>query len=95
MNQLPFPFRTSEQFQRSVRAPIGSTWNTPSIVKQLTIPKVTTKMGAVIQPITAVEAFKKDRKRKLDKNPQGTTDLSLHTEKKHSRKNNKDKGKKH
>ncbi|XP_038049323.1 U3 small nucleolar RNA-associated protein 14 homolog A-like [Patiria miniata] len=64
VNQLPFPYSTSEQFQQSVRAPVGSTWNTPSVFKQLTVAKVKTKMGAIIEPISSADAFKKARKRK-------------------------------
>lgn len=63
VNNLPFPFSSSEQFERSIRSPIGSTWNTPSAVKALTTPKVTTKMGTVIEPIQAEEAFKGKRKK--------------------------------
>ncbi|XP_071801672.1 U3 small nucleolar RNA-associated protein 14 homolog A-like [Asterias amurensis] len=81
VNQLPFPFNSPEQFQSSVRAPIGSTWNTPSTVKQLTAPKVTTKVGTVIQPITAVETFKKKGKRKRENLQRVSTDLPLNIQK--------------
>ena len=81
VNQLPFPFNSPEQFQSSVRAPIGSTWNTPSTVKQLTAPKVTTKVGTVIQPITAVETFKKKGKRKGENLQRVSTDLPLNIQK--------------
>nr|XP_054753230.1 U3 small nucleolar RNA-associated protein 14 homolog A-like [Lytechinus pictus] len=65
VNSLPFPFTSTEQFERSIRAPVGSTWNTPSAVKALTTPKVSTKIGTIIRPIKAEEAFKeKNRKRK-------------------------------
>ncbi|XP_022082498.1 U3 small nucleolar RNA-associated protein 14 homolog C-like isoform X2 [Acanthaster planci] len=63
VNHLPFPYSAPEQFQRSVRVPIGSTWNTPSVFKKITTANVTTKMGTVIEPIDASETFKKTKKR--------------------------------
>ncbi|XP_071491531.1 U3 small nucleolar RNA-associated protein 14 homolog A-like [Diadema antillarum] len=58
VNNLPFPFSSTEQFERSIRAPIGGTWNTPSAVKALTKPRISTRLGTVIDPIEAEEAFK-------------------------------------
>ncbi|KAJ8401756.1 hypothetical protein AAFF_G00377270 [Aldrovandia affinis] len=52
VSQLPFPFENPEQFESSMRTPIGNTWNTQRTVQKLTAPKVITQMGAIIEPIT-------------------------------------------
>uniref|UniRef100_A0A673MWZ9 U3 small nucleolar RNA-associated protein 14 homolog A-like n=1 Tax=Sinocyclocheilus rhinocerous TaxID=307959 RepID=A0A673MWZ9_9TELE len=51
VSQLPFPFQNTAQFESSIRTPIGPTWNTQSVVKNMTKPKVITKMGAIIEPM--------------------------------------------
>ncbi|KAL2094436.1 hypothetical protein ACEWY4_009155 [Coilia grayii] len=52
VSQLPFPFESPAQFERSVRAPLGSTWNPELAVRKLTAPRVITKAGAIIQPMS-------------------------------------------
>lgn len=70
VNDVPFPYASVEQFQRSIRAPIGRTWNTPSAVAKLTKPSYSTKIGTIIEPIQE-EVLKKEeetsRKRNLPK----------------------------
>uniref|UniRef100_A0A8D2Q449 UTP14A small subunit processome component n=1 Tax=Varanus komodoensis TaxID=61221 RepID=A0A8D2Q449_VARKO len=56
VNQLPFPFENSKQFERSIQAPVGSTWNTQRAFQRLTAPRVVTKPGHIIRPITAEDA---------------------------------------
>lgn len=51
VRDLPYPFSSVEQFQGSIRAPIGDTWNTPSAVAKLTKPSYSTKLGTIIEPI--------------------------------------------
>ncbi len=53
-----------KQFERTIRAPIGSHWNTALTVKSLTVPKVATKMGTVIEPINAADVFEKEKKKR-------------------------------
>ncbi|XP_034341518.1 U3 small nucleolar RNA-associated protein 14 homolog A [Arvicanthis niloticus] len=50
---LPYPFTHHEQFERTIQNPIGSTWNTQRAFQKLTTPKVVTKPGHIINPITA------------------------------------------
>ncbi|XP_077863677.1 U3 small nucleolar RNA-associated protein 14 homolog A-like [Saccoglossus kowalevskii] len=64
VNQLPFPFTNAQQFERSIRQPVGQTWNPESTFKKLTKPKVSTKMGSIIAPITSEEAFEDKSKTK-------------------------------
>ncbi|KAL7835059.1 hypothetical protein SRHO_G00293060 [Serrasalmus rhombeus] len=52
VSQLPFPFQNSTQFESCVRFPVGQTWNTQTTFRKLTAPKVVTKMGAIIEPMS-------------------------------------------
>ncbi|XP_039186929.1 U3 small nucleolar RNA-associated protein 14 homolog A isoform X1 [Crotalus tigris] len=64
VNQLPFPFENSQQFERSIQVPVGSTWNTQRAFQQLTAPRVITQPGQIIHPITAEDTnliHQKDR----------------------------------
>lgn len=67
VNDLPFPYVTVEQYEQAIRAPIGKTWNPETAVKELVKPKIVTKLGGIIQPISKADVFKKDsKKRKPD-----------------------------
>lgn len=67
VNDLPFPYVTVEQYEQAIRAPIGKTWNPEMAVKELVKPKIVTKLGGIIQPISKADVFKKDsKKRKPD-----------------------------
>lgn len=48
---VPFPFKTREQFERSMRNPVGLEWNTVDSHAALVKPRVSTVRGAVIDPI--------------------------------------------
>ncbi|CAO0797313.1 unnamed protein product [Mucor circinelloides] len=50
---VPFPFKTMEQYERSISTPMGSEWNTRQTFLKLTKPKVITKLGKVIDPLKA------------------------------------------
>ncbi|XP_069841755.1 U3 small nucleolar RNA-associated protein 14 homolog A [Dendropsophus ebraccatus] len=52
VNELPFPFNNRQSFESSIRAPVGNTWNTESAFQKLTTPRVITKRGHIIEPIT-------------------------------------------
>jgi U3 small nucleolar RNA-associated protein 14 len=49
---VPFPFKTREQFERSMRNPLGTEWNTVQSHAQLIQPRVSTVRGALIQPVS-------------------------------------------
>ncbi|XP_048840250.1 U3 small nucleolar RNA-associated protein 14 homolog A [Brienomyrus brachyistius] len=57
VSQLPFPFENPKQFERSICTPIGNTWNTPRTVQKFTAPKVISRMGAVIEPISREDSL--------------------------------------
>ncbi|KAI9491358.1 small-subunit processome [Zychaea mexicana] len=53
ITQVPYPFQTMEQYERSLRAPVGKEWNTRDTFQKLTKPRVLTKLGTVINPLDA------------------------------------------
>ncbi|XP_034741039.1 U3 small nucleolar RNA-associated protein 14 homolog A [Etheostoma cragini] len=61
VNSLPFPFENHTQFESSIRSPLGRTWNTERTVKKISMPKVLTQLGAIIEPM-AREELMKDKK---------------------------------
>ena len=58
VDQVPHPFTSMAEYQRSIAQPIGKEWNTVSTFAQLTKPRVSTKAGTIIAPVkaTAVSA---------------------------------------
>ena len=59
---MPFPFKTTEGFEKSIRAPVGRTWNTENAFRQLTKPKVVTKRGAYIKPMSQESVLMPNKK---------------------------------
>ncbi|NXW55660.1 UT14A protein, partial [Eurystomus gularis] len=53
VSELPFPFERHQQFEQSIRMPLGPTWNTQRAFQKLTAPRVITRAGHIIQPISA------------------------------------------
>lgn len=48
--QLPHTFETKQQYERSLRMPIGPEWSTKETVQSATKPRVMVKQG-VIKPM--------------------------------------------
>ncbi|XP_040180988.1 U3 small nucleolar RNA-associated protein 14 homolog A isoform X2 [Rana temporaria] len=69
INELPYPFNNRKHFESSIRTPVGKTWNTEQAVHKMTSPKVITKKGHIIEPITE-DVFQKHAQTKK-------TDLEL------------------
>lgn len=53
VTSVPFPFKTMEQYERSISQPVGSEWNTRETFMKMTKPRVITKLGKVIDPLKA------------------------------------------
>ncbi|CAH1228074.1 UTP14C [Branchiostoma lanceolatum] len=66
VRHLPKGFGSVAEFERSIRAPLGKDWNTPSAVAKLTEPKVVTRAGTIIEPISGEETFKKGTGKNMD-----------------------------
>ncbi|KAL3056808.1 hypothetical protein OYC64_019311 [Pagothenia borchgrevinki] len=58
VNSLPFPFQNHAQFESTIRAPLGRTWNTEQTVRKISKPKVVTQLGAIIEPMSREELMK-------------------------------------
>lgn len=52
-NSVPFPFESREQYERSLRTPVGQEWTSKSTFQKLTKPRVLVKKGVVIDPLKA------------------------------------------
>lgn len=50
-SQLPFPFETRQQYERSLRVPIGPDWVTRESFQDATKPRILIKQG-VIEPMS-------------------------------------------
>ncbi|CAG8469082.1 4136_t:CDS:2 [Ambispora leptoticha] len=48
--QVPYPYETREQYERSLRNPLGKEWNTYEVFQKMVKPRVITKMGTIIDP---------------------------------------------
>ncbi|KAH9849186.1 Utp14 protein-domain-containing protein [Lenzites betulinus] len=51
VRDLPYPYTSRAQFERSMEVPIGTEWNTRVGFQRATLPKVVTKMGTLIAPL--------------------------------------------
>lgn len=58
---VPYPFTSKEQYESSIRQPLGPEWNTRTSHKNLTKPQIIKKSGAVILPISRPIAKKKKK----------------------------------
>lgn len=50
---VPYPFETREQYERSLRMPIGQQWTSKETHQKLTKPRIIKKQGQVIDPMKA------------------------------------------
>lgn len=64
VSELPFPFTSVSDFEASIRAPIVNTFIPVNASKKLTKPAVTTKLGAIIEPMDENMLVKKKRIKK-------------------------------
>ncbi|KAH9837381.1 Utp14-domain-containing protein [Rhodofomes roseus] len=51
VKDLPFPYTSKAQFERSLEAPLGTEWNTRLGFQRATLPRVVTKPGQIIAPL--------------------------------------------
>jgi U3 small nucleolar RNA-associated protein 14 len=48
---VPYPFTSREQYERSIRNPLGPDWNTAEVLAKNVAPAVSYKPGVIIAPI--------------------------------------------
>ena len=51
VSEIPYPFTSREQYERSLRQPIGGEWNTSQSVKDMTRPAVVVRAGTAVAPM--------------------------------------------
>ncbi|KAJ8688848.1 hypothetical protein PTI98_013593 [Pleurotus ostreatus] len=51
VKDLPYPYTSKAQFERSMETPLGTEWNTRLGFQKGTLPKIVKKMGTVINPL--------------------------------------------
>ena len=52
-DKIPYPYKTWEEYERSLRVPLGKEWTTTQTHHKMITPKVITKFGSVIDPLKA------------------------------------------
>jgi len=51
ISEIPHPFTTVEEYERSLQMPLGDEWNSSDVVKRNTQPEVKTRAGRIIEPV--------------------------------------------
>ena len=57
--QIPYPYRSREEYERAVAGSIGAEWNTLQGTKEMSRPAVLVRAGKIIQPIGTEAKLKK------------------------------------
>lgn len=52
-DKIPYPFKTWEEYEKSLRMPLGKEWVSDSTFQKMTTPEVITRFGSVINPLKA------------------------------------------
>ena len=55
MSSLPWPYTSTEQFEKTLSAPVGRQWTSEVSFHQLIQPAVRTAVGSVIEPLKMTE----------------------------------------
>ncbi|RWS26432.1 U3 small nucleolar RNA-associated protein 14 A-like protein, partial [Leptotrombidium deliense] len=68
IKEIPFPFTSVSEFEKSIRHPIGHNWNPETAFKKIIEPKVVTKMGRIIEPMNEdmLIKYKKDKEAAME-----------------------------
>ena len=61
--QLPHGFDTLEQYERTIRMPLGREWNATSQHKEIVKPRVQAKIGHVITPLSLPGSNNKNKRK--------------------------------
>jgi U3 small nucleolar RNA-associated protein 14 len=59
IDAVPYPFTSREQYERSIRAPVGKEWNTTNVHEKMVKPSVIVRPGTIINPIKYTKGFAK------------------------------------
>eukprot|EP00949_MAST-11_sp_MAST-11-sp1_P005207 g5207.t1 len=59
VEKTPYMFGSKDQYERSMRQPLGPEWNTMDAHSELSRPEVITRMGTIIDPVKMPEGYKR------------------------------------
>ena len=51
VGSFPHPYKSKEQYESTLAAPVGSEWNSQEVTKHKIAPKIVTRLGAVVKPL--------------------------------------------
>ena len=51
ISEIPHPYTSIEEYERSLQMPLGEEWNSTDVVKNYTQPEIKLRPGRVIEPI--------------------------------------------
>lgn len=91
VNELPYPFSSVQDFEASIRAPLGRTFIPENAHIRLVQPMVNTRLGQVIEPMTEDVLVKKQpvlKRRKPQKTTNNVNDKNDSARSKKKRKQN-------
>ena len=57
---VPHPFTSREEYERSLQMPLGEEWNASHVVKKNAKPEIVKRAGRIIDPIALPKNYKKD-----------------------------------
>ena len=57
LDKVPYPFTSREQYERSLKNPIGNDWNTVETFQKNIKPEVLTKAGTIIPPVAKTDRY--------------------------------------
>lgn len=64
LSEIPHPYRSREEYERSIAGNIGQEWNTIHGTKEMSRPAVLVRAGKIIQPIAKKAKAKKANRMK-------------------------------
>lgn len=69
VSEVPYPFETREQYEKSLRAPVGKEWTTMNTHKESIRPRIQTMPGKIIHPLKFTKQYsdKKEKKKRASK----------------------------
>jgi U3 small nucleolar RNA-associated protein 14 len=51
VGEIPHPFTTREEYERSLQMPLGEEWNASHIVAKNTAPEIKLRAGRILEPV--------------------------------------------
>ena len=63
ITDVPHPFISREEYERSLLMPVGGEWNASNVVNSNTMPAILLRAGRIVEPITLPKGQKRQRDR--------------------------------